>query len=53
MQPRDTSTAHFWTSMVKSLARLGACGYLYYGDYVSAAFMFAAAEILGVAEEIV
>ena len=53
VQPKDTSKRHFWASMVKSITRLGACAALYTGDYVTAATMLAAAEMLGIAEEMV
>lgn len=53
IQPKDTSKRHFWTSMVKSITRLGACAALFTGDYVTAAIMLATAELLGIAEEIV
>lgn len=53
MQPKDPSENHFYASIVKSIARLGACGYLYFGDIQSAAAMFFAAELIGIAEEVV
>lgn len=53
IQPRDTSRRHFWASIIKSITRLGACAALYTGDYATAAVMFFAAELLGIAEELV
>jgi hypothetical protein len=53
IQPKDTSRRHFWASMIKSITRLGACAALYTGDYATAAIMFFAAELLGIAEELV
>lgn len=53
MQLKDTSKNHFYASLVKSIARLGACGYLFIGDLQSAAAMFFVAELIGIAEEIV
>jgi hypothetical protein len=53
VQPKDTSKGHFWASMVKSVIRLGACAALFTGDYATAAIMFFAAEMIGIAEEFV
>ena len=53
IQPKDTSKRHFYASMVKSITRLVACAALYTGDYATAAIMFFAAEMLGIAEELV
>lgn len=53
IQPKDTSRNHFWASIVKSITRLGACAALFSGDLTTAAIMFATAEIIGIAEEMV
>jgi len=53
VQPKDTSKRHFWASMIKSITRIGACAALYTGDYATAAIMLFAAEMLGIAEEVV
>lgn len=53
MQAKDPGKAHFYASMIKSIARFGACGYLFIGEFQNAAIMFAVAEGIGIAEEIV
>jgi len=44
---------HTSVSLVKSLMRISACGYLYMGSLEGAALMLFAAEILGIGEELV
>lgn len=53
IQPKDTSRGHFWVSIVKSIIRIGACFALYQGNYAVAAIGLAAAELLGIGEELV
>jgi uncharacterized membrane protein len=53
MQPKESkSSKHFKISMWKSGIRLGACWMLFWGDVAVSAILFAAAEILGIAEEL-
>ena len=53
MEPKESkSNSHFWISIVKSGIRIGACFYLFYGDYATAAISLGLAEVLGIAEEI-
>ena len=53
VQPKDPSKRHFYISMVKSTLRMVGCvlGVLFQSVSVLA-FMFLAAEILGIAEEL-
>ena len=44
---------HKYVSFVKSALRIVACGFLAYYDIQTAAILFALAEVLGVAEELV
>lgn len=44
---------HFNVSMIKSVARLLACIYLYQGDLQIAAYGLVIAELLGIGEEFV
>ena len=53
IQPKDPSKRHFYASMIKSITRLGACAALFTGDFKTAAILFFAAEMLGIAEELV
>lgn len=52
IQPKDTSRAHFYISLVKSGLRLVACYHLAFYNIQYAALLFAAAELLGIAEEL-
>ena len=52
MESKDPSKRHFYISIVKSLFRFAACGYLYVGSYEDAALLLFSAELLGVAEEL-
>ena len=49
---KDPSTKHFWISMVQSLIRIGAGGFLLMGDLFIAGSLLIFAEILGIAEEL-
>jgi hypothetical protein len=52
MQPKESkSNKHFKISMWKSGLRLFGCAYLFFGDVVGTAIVFAIAEVLGVVEE--
>ena len=53
VQPKDTSRAHFWFSMVKSSFRIVAGIALILGYFVEAGAWLIAAECLGIAEELV
>ena len=53
IQPKDTSRGHFYLSIVKSALRLIAGAALIQGDLMVAGGLFIAAEVLGVAEEVV
>ena len=44
---------HLRISMLKSLLRIGAGGYLIIGNVILAGILLVAAEILGIAEELV
>jgi hypothetical protein len=44
---------HTSVSIVKSIMRFAACGYLYMGSLEGAALMFFSAELLGIGEELV
>jgi len=48
----STAKKHFQISLIKSIMRILACGYLCYGDYVGAGIGLALAEVLGIIEEI-
>jgi hypothetical protein len=52
IEPKDPSKRHFYISLVKSGIRFLACLGLYRGDIQLAALLLAAAEALGVAEEV-
>jgi len=49
---KDPSTKHFWISMVKSIIRIGAGGFLITGNLFVAGALLIFAEILGIAEEL-
>lgn len=53
IQPKDTSTGHFYVSLVKSAIRVVAGIALIYGLLVVAGGLLIAAEALGVVEEMV
>lgn len=52
MVNKDPGKRHFYISMVKSVLRIAACGYLYVGSLPGAALLFFSAELLGIAEEL-
>ena len=49
---KDPSKKHFWISMVKSVIRIGAGGFLITGNLLVAGALLIFAEILGIAEEL-
>lgn len=53
MQPKDTSKAHLYFSLVKSGVRILAGLSLAFGYFIIAGVLLVIAEILGVLEEIV
>jgi hypothetical protein len=52
IQPKDPSRRHFYISMVKSIIRIGAGGFLMFGDLILAGTLLIVAELLGIAEEL-
>jgi hypothetical protein len=52
MQPQDPNKTHFYVSLVKSSLRFIACYFLYCERFGPAALFLAAAELLGIIEEI-
>lgn len=52
MEPKDTSKRHFYISLVKSILRIIAGGFLAAGNFFIAGMFLIAAEVLGVAEEL-
>ena len=44
---------HFLVSLVKSVIRIGGCGFLFCGEYMYAGIILGLAELVGVYEEIV
>jgi hypothetical protein len=52
MEPVDPSRKHFYISMIKSVVRIGAGGFLIMGDLFIAGSLLIFAEILGIAEEL-
>ena len=52
IQPKDTSKAHFYISLVKSGIRIGAGILFIRGSIVGGGALLIAAEILGIAEEL-
>jgi hypothetical protein len=53
MQVKESKTKqHFYTSLAKSVVRIGAGIALCYGDLVLAGSLLIAAEVLGVIEEL-
>ena len=53
IQPRDPSRGHFYVSLVKSVLRMFAGGFLAYGFLAHAGGLLILAEILGIIEEMV
>lgn len=53
IQPKDTSTGHFYVSLAKSCLRILAGFALLTGSLVGAGVLLILAEILGIAEELV
>lgn len=53
IQPKDTSTGHFWTSMLKSVIRIGAGFALAWELFVIAGFLVIVAEAFGILEEMI
>lgn len=53
IQPKDTSRGHFYVSIVKSVARIGAGVFLIQGNLLLAGAFLIGAEILGIVEELV
>jgi hypothetical protein len=53
IQPKDTSRGHFYVSLIKSVLRMFAGGFLAYGFLVHAGGLLILAEILGIIEEMV
>lgn len=52
VEPKDTSKKHFYISLVKSVIRIGAGGFLVFGNFAIAGLLLILAEILGIAEEL-
>jgi hypothetical protein len=52
-QPKDPSRGHFYVSLVKSVLRISAGGYLLQGNLFWAGCLLIMAEVLGILEEIV
>lgn len=53
VQPKDTSSGHFYVSLVKSAIRIVAGGCLIQGNLVVAGGLLILAEMLGIIEELV
>jgi len=53
IQPKDTSTGHFYVSIVKSAVRIAAGASLIMGLFVICGSLLILAEILGIVEELV
>lgn len=53
MQPKDTSKAHLYFSLVKSGFRIVAGLFLAFGSFIIAGVLLIIAELLGILEEIV
>jgi len=53
IQPKDTSKGHLVVSLMKSSIRILATVALARGDLQATALLFALAEVLGIAEELV
>ena len=52
MEPKDTSTRHFYISLVKSVIRIAAGVSIIFGNVIVGGTLIIVAEILGIAEEI-
>jgi hypothetical protein len=53
MQVKESKTKwHFYTSVIKSILRFGACYFLFKEQFGNTAITLAGAEILGILEEI-
>ena len=50
---KDPGMGHFIVSIVKSVIRITAAGFLIYGNFLFAGVLFILAEILGIIEEMV
>ena len=53
IQPRDTSTGHFYVSLGKSAIRILAGAAIIYGSLVIGGALLILAEVLGIVEELV
>jgi len=53
IQPKDPSKKHFYVSLVKSVLRIVAGGFLITGNFFVAGVVLIAAELLGILEEMV
>ena len=53
VQPKDTSSGHFWASIVKSAIRVAAGVFLIQGNLFLAGALIIGAEVFGVVEELV
>lgn len=53
IQPKDTSKGHFYTSLIKSIFRIGAGAALCFGMLFTAGLLLIIAELLGIVEELV
>jgi hypothetical protein len=52
-QPKESnSKSHFYISLFKSVLRLGACYFLFNGQFGNTAITFGLAEVLGIIEEL-
>lgn len=52
MEPVDPSKKHFYISIIKSVIRIVAGMYLFYGNFAIAGVLLVVAEVLGVLEEL-
>lgn len=52
MEPVDPSKKHFYISIIKSIIRIVAGVYLFYGNFAIAGILLIIAEVLGVLEEL-
>ena len=50
---KDPGRGHFYVSLVKSILRIAAGGYLITGNFLVAGALLIVAEVLGILEEIV
>lgn len=49
---KDPGRFHFYVSLIKSLIRITAGGFLIYGNFFVAGILFILAEVLGIVEEL-